>query len=102
MTPNEVPLIPSPQTLSISLAGVPLNFLIYWCDPAQCWILDAFDVNGVALLTGTPLITGADLLAQFAYLKPGGELIVQTDHDKDAVPTYTNLGITGHLYFVTP
>lgn len=101
-TANEIPLLPTPQTLSITLGGTSYNLLFYWCQPSQCWVMDIFDVGGNAILCGSPLITGADLLAQFAYLMFGGELIVQTDHDTDAVPTFTNLGSTGHLYFVAP
>lgn len=101
-TVGEIPLQPKAQTLSITLAGVGYNMLVYWCDPAQCWVLDLYDVAGIIIIAGIPLVTGPDLLAQFAYLKIGGKLIVQTDHDKDAVPTYADLGLTGHLYFVAP
>jgi hypothetical protein len=41
---------------------------------------------------GVPLVTGVDLLAQYAYLGFIGSLVVQTDHDPDATPTYENLG----------
>jgi hypothetical protein len=53
-------------------------------------------------LSGVPIITGADLLAQYAYMNFGGQLRAQTDGNLTAVPTYENLGNAGHLYFVTP
>jgi hypothetical protein len=101
-TPYEVPLIPSqPQKLTISLAGVFYQLTVKWCQPAAAWILDIADALGNALVRGIPLITGTDLLAPYAYLGIGGHLVVQTDHDTLAVPTFDNLGDTGHLYFVT-
>lgn len=73
-----------------------------WNVPANCWMLDILDSGGVPLLTGLAVVTGADLLDQFAYLGLGGQILAQTDFDPDAVPTFDNLGTVGHLYFVTP
>jgi hypothetical protein len=101
MTAFEVPLSPTPQTFLVSLGNVSYQLTVRWCDPASCWTLDIADSLQNPILTGIPLVTGADLLAQFEYLSLGGQLIVQTDHDKDAVPTFQNLGVNGHLYFVT-
>lgn len=100
---REIPLKPINQQFTISLAGVQYTARVYWSQAALCWVADLLDATGEnAILCGVALVTGADLLAQFAYLALGGELIVQTDHDTDAVPTFANLGSTGHLYFVTP
>lgn len=73
-----------------------------WCPAAACWIADLTDVNGNAIVLGVPLVTGADLLEQFGYLRLGGQLIVQTDNDLDAVPSFTSLGKEGHFYFLSP
>lgn len=101
-TPREVPLHPFNQRFTISLAGVEYTVLAYWSQAAGCWVLDLYDSTGeAALLCGTPLVTGSDLLEQFEYLGLGGQLVVQTDHDVGAVPTFENLGTTGHLYFVS-
>ena len=64
-------------------------------------MLDIADINGAAILSGLPIITGTDLLEQFGYLNFGGQLIAQTDFAVDLPPTYENLGQTGHLYWVT-
>jgi hypothetical protein len=101
MTSFEIPLVSVPQTLSISLANVVYNLTVKWNDAAECWVLDIADQNSNNILTGVPLVTGADLLAQYAYLGLGGSLYASTDHDLTAPPTFTNLGDTGHLYFVT-
>ena len=62
------------------------------------WILDIADENGVALVCGIPLVTGADLLAPYAYLGIGGPLYVVSDGWAAAVPTFNNLGVDSHLY----
>lgn len=100
--PHEIPLSNYNQRFTISLVGVTYTMLVYWSTAAACWVCDIADENNNPIACGLPLITGADLLAQFDYLDIGGELIVQTDHDVNAVPTFENLGTTGHLYFVTP
>jgi len=99
VTTFEIPLIASPQTLSIVLAGVPYQLRVVWNQANGSWVMDIADTNGVPILQGIPLVTGADLLEQFGYLNFGGSLIVQTDNAPNSVPTFKNLGDTGHLYF---
>lgn len=96
----EIPLINNPQTFPISLSGLSYQLLVYWCWPAQCWMLDIYDRSLNPILLGTPLVTGADLLAQYRYLGIPGELVVQTDSDTLELPTFTNLGAGSHLYFI--
>lgn len=79
-----------------------LKITIKWNPPAACWVADLADVNGTLIVGGIPLVTGANLLEQFNYLGFKGQFIAQTDHDPDAVPTYADLGSTGHFYFVQP
>lgn len=98
--PFEIPLIAAAQTFTVTLVGVDYNMTIRWNVPANCWMLDIADVSQDPLVQGIPMITGADLLAPYQYLDIGGQLIVQTDNDPDAVPTYDNLGTAGHLYFI--
>jgi hypothetical protein len=99
LTTFEIPLIASPQTMTIVLAGVPYQLRVVWNKANQSWVMDIADTNGVPILQGIPLVTGSDLLEQFGYLKFGGKLLVQTDNAPGAVPNFTNLGSTGHLYF---
>ena len=63
------------------------------------WFFDLGDQDGNPLLCGQPLVTGADLLAQYGYLGIGGKLFVATDGDLGAVPTFDGLGVTSRLYF---
>lgn len=98
----EIPLSNASQTFQITLGGVQYQMTLIWrAAPQGGWVLDIADVQGNGIVSGIPLITGADLLEQYAYLGIGGELWVQTDGDAAAVPTYDNIGSTSHLYFVT-
>jgi hypothetical protein len=98
----EIPLTAQAQTFSVSLAGVEYTITLAWRDADEGgWFLDLADAAGNVIVSGIPLVTGADLLGQYRYLGIGGGLQVQSDGDPDAVPTYTNLGATSHLYFVT-
>lgn len=99
-----IPLqIGTPQTFSIALSGVTyqLTFL-YRNDTSGLggWAVDIADDSGNPLAQGIPLVTGADLLAQYGYLNFGGALYVQTTSNPDAVPTFDNLGADAQLYWV--
>lgn len=100
-TTYEIPLTPESQTFQISLVGVAYQLTVTWRDaPSGGWFLDIADANLNPIIQGIPLITGADLLAQYRHLPvPAGQLWVATDGNPNAVPTFSNLGITSHLYF---
>jgi len=98
-----IPLSPTPQTFKITLGGVDYRLTFTYKDIEEGgWILDIADANSVPMILGIPLVTGVDLLAQYAHMGFGGELRVQTTQDPDAVPTFDNLGIDAILYWVTP
>lgn len=99
-TAYTIPLIPTPQTLSIILGGTQYTLRVLWNSASSCWVLDIYDVSGNPVVLGIAIVTGADLLSQFEYLGFGGSLCAQTDFDTLAVPTFNNLGAGGNLYFV--
>lgn len=101
-TPFEIPTRNNPQKLSISLLNVTYRITLKWNQNCQAWIMDMADINSSPILTGIPLVSGLSLLEQFEYLGIGGELFAQVDNDINAIPTFDNLGSTGHLYFVVP
>ena len=101
MTAYEVPTSALDQTFSVALGGITYQLTTRWCAPASAWVLDIADVNGVALVSGIPVVTGVDLLEQYRHLGIAGQLVAQTDGDTFAVPTQSNLGTAGRLYFVT-
>jgi hypothetical protein len=100
-TPYEIPLSPINQNFSIALGSKTYSLTITFNGVTEMWNLDIADQNGNALVQGIPIVTGCDLLEQYGYLNFGGQLIAQTDNDASAPPTQFNLGVTGHLYFVT-
>lgn len=100
MAAFEIPLDPTPQTFTITLGGTEYRLTVKWNNVSACWVLDIASTLGETIIAGIPLVTGADLLEQYKYLGIKGQLIVQTDNSLDAVPTFDNLGINGHLYFV--
>ncbi|EOY4401227.1 hypothetical protein ACP50N_002294 [Klebsiella michiganensis] len=66
-----------------------------------CWFLDLMDSTGADLIKGIPLITGADLLAQYKHLGLGFSLYVVCDDPASENPTQFDLGINSHLYAKT-
>lgn len=96
----EIPLNSTNQTFSITLGGVEYQLTLVWRDIAG-WALDIASSTGNAIISGIPLVTGADLLQQYAHLGFNGALIVASDIDINSVPTENNLGSGGHVYFIT-
>lgn len=99
-TSYEIPLTPEAQTFVIALGGVNYKLTFRWCDPVACWMLDIADGAGVAICSGLALVTGTDILGQFAYLGIAGQLIVQSFGKIDAIPGYADLGVHSALFFV--
>ncbi|MFM0044128.1 phage baseplate plug family protein [Paraburkholderia sediminicola] len=100
-THYEIPLSPEPQTFTIALAGTTYGFTVGWNAPNASWMIDIADASGNPILSGIPMVTGADLLEQYGYLSFGFALVAQTDNAPDVVPTFATLGQTSHLYAIT-
>jgi hypothetical protein len=96
---NEIPLTPDNQKFSISLNSVSYQMNVVWRDTPG-WMLDLLDSSGTNLVTGIPLVTGADLLAQYGYLGLGFALVMLCDDATQEYPTKTDLGTGSHLYYV--
>jgi hypothetical protein len=96
-----VPLINIPQTFTIDLGGTTYTLTCKWNDIAESWFIDIGDESQNPLACGIPLITGADLLQQLAYLGIPGSLFIFTNGDALAVPTQDSLGVNSNLYFQT-
>jgi hypothetical protein len=101
-TVYEIPTTNQAQTFGISLASGSYQMTLRYNQYLAAWVLDIATAASVAIVSGVPLITGADLLGQFRHLGFTGSLIVQTDDATDTVPTYVTLGTTGHLYYLAP
>jgi len=99
MAVSEIPLSPENQAFSISLAGQSFQMAITW--RAVFWCLDIMDSTGADLIKGIPLITGADLLAQYKHLDLGFSLYVGCDNPANENPNESDIGINSHLYALT-
>src|SRR5262252_2964792 len=111
----EIPLSPKAQVLRTEIGPTTYTLRITYNKPMEAWIMDIHDQDGNPLppignqlsgLNGIPLVTGSDLLGQFRYLGIGGgvPMIVVTigpGHSPADIPTFTDLGIDGRLYFKT-
>lgn len=100
----EIPLeVGTPQTFSATLGGAEYRFTVRYLNVQDGgWVIDIADSAGNHIISGMPMVTGCDLLAQYRHLGFGGGLYVQTTSDPDAAPTFSNLGSDGMLYWVTP
>lgn len=98
----EIPLTPEPQRFSIPIGATTYNLRFGWNENDMGgWFMDIADDAENPILMGIPLVTGSNLLEQFAYLGIEGKLQISTDTDSDAVPTFDNLGLASHLFLVT-
>lgn len=95
----EVPLSAEPQVFQIALAAVTYQLSLQWNEETATWVLDIRDENQQPIVTGIPLVTGADLLGQYTYLNFGGQLYAETVGDLSTPPTFENLGDEGKVYF---
>lgn len=97
-TTFEIPLTSGAQSFSVPLAGVTYSMRLRCCGvEAPSWVLDVSTEAGDPLVSGLPLVTGCDLLAQHGHLGIGGGLYVVSDIDP---PTYASLGVATKLYFL--
>lgn len=102
MAVYRIPLSSEPQRFTINLGGIEYGLTVRYRNATMGgWVIDVTDRSGVQMVNGIPLVTGADLLAQYSHLGFAGELRVQTGDDPDEVPTFTNLGEQSHLYWIT-
>lgn len=97
-TPFEIPLAKGAQSFLVTLAGASYRMRLRWSGVATpSWLLDISTEAGAPLVSGLPLVTGSDLLAQHAHLNIGSGLYVFSDVDP---PTYASLGVSTKLYFL--
>ena len=95
-----IPTSPMPQRFLITLsAGQTYQLVTQYRDaPEAGWTLDIGEPNGTPIISGIPLVTGVNLLAQYQHLIVGS-LFVLSDVETWAVPGFSDLGVSSHLYF---
>ena len=99
MTLTELPLTPQNRAFSATIAGTLYKVTVIW--RAGCWYMDLSDSSDTLIAGSIPLVTGADLLEQYAYLSLGFSLFVVCDADGQDYPTENDLGIGSHLIIAT-
>lgn len=98
-----IPLLNIPQDFFITLSNRELRLVSKWNPSYEGgWTLDIYDGDtDESIIANIPMVTGADLLAQYEYLNLNGRLIVFTDGNETATPTLDNLGVESNLYYQT-
>lgn len=98
-----IPLLNIPQDFNITLSGVDYRIVSKFNSALLGgWVIDIYDfITDTPIVMNIPMVTGADLLEQYAYLGFNGQLIVYTDGDELAPPTLENLGNESNLYYKT-
>ena len=81
----EIPLVADNQTFATTINGSVYHLSVIW--RGEYWVLDLADSNGSAIISGIPMITGADLLL--------------CDVAGQENPTQFDLGTLSHLYVFT-
>ena len=99
MNITEIQLSPNNQLFTVSLGNTLYQVRILWRD--TFWCLDLMNNAGDLIIGGLPVITGADLLAQYTHLGLGFSLLVMCDVAGQENPTQTDLGSYSHLYVIT-
>ena len=90
---SEQPLI----TQQINLSGTPYSMLFNWNSRTDRWSVSIFLVDGTPLLTGATLVAGLDLLLTVSSDdRPGGMLVVVDDYD----PTLDTIDPVSFLYLI--
>lgn len=98
----KIPLSDKPQRFSITLGGVDLRMTLAYRNVEQGgWTLDIADAQGSPLISGIPLVCGADLLAQHASVGIPGRLYWQGAPDPDQPPSFEGIASEGALFWVT-
>ena len=93
MSVVRIPTSPLPQRFLITLAaGQTYQMVTQYRDaPEAGWTLDIGEPDGTAIISGIPLVTGINLLAQYQHLIVGS-LFVLSDADMWAAPGFADLG----------
>lgn len=83
-------------TLQVDGAALTLNLTLKWSEMAGYWVMSISDAAGNLLLDSLPLITGwypgANILAQYAYLKIGSAYILNEGTSGSDYPGRNDLG----------
>lgn len=101
MSDQIIPLTSSPNqsfavTLQVDGNALTLNLVIRWSEMAGYWVMTIKDAAGNLILDSIPLLTGwypgANILAQYEYLKIGAAYILNEGISTSDYPGRNDLG----------
>lgn len=96
-----IPLSGIPESFTITLGDKEVRLIVKYNELCG-WVLDILDApTDTMILSGINLVTGVDLLEPFTDCGISGSLVIYTDGDLNADPTFDTLGKTSNLYYVT-
>lgn len=96
-----IPLQNIPQKFAIDLNGKSFIMECVWNPEAPSWAINLYDGDTEeSIFANMPLVTGTNLLAQYAHLGIEGGFYIYTDGNQDAIPDLYNLGVESNLYYV--
>ncbi|MCK4883524.1 MAG: hypothetical protein KAS30_01510 [Candidatus Diapherotrites archaeon] len=96
----KIPLTNIPQKFEIVLSDVTYVMKVRWFDGQQLWVFSLSDIDTEEILINDmPLVTGEDLLAQWAFLGIPGKFICFTAGSELLPPTLENLGVEANLFY---
>jgi hypothetical protein len=108
-TVTEIPTLSGrPFSEIVTWQGASYTLHFKWNRMAQYWLLDIWDgLNAAPILSGLAVVTGCDVLEQFAYLPLAAHTIITVmtigpANSPDQIPNFTNLGGDGRVYLVLP
>lgn len=97
----QIPFSNTPQSFNISLRGRLLTLVNRWNFIDSTWRVDISDaITFEDLILSIPLVTGINLLHQYKFVGLDGQIIVFTNSNIAAPPTYENLGVDSNVYFM--
>jgi len=97
-----IPFVNTNQIFRITLNGQNLIVTCVWNQELPTWVVSIQNANNQAyIVTGVALVTGVNLFMQFYYTGLSGDLVVYTNGNPGALPTFDSLGNETSVFYIT-
>lgn len=94
----KLPLAGSPEEFETEINNVTYHLRFTWNAESSRWALDLSLPDGTALIRNLALVTGENLLAQYAHLGLGFALYLDVDGSFEAEAGFGDLGTQAQIY----
>lgn len=89
------------QEFDVVLGAKMFKLVLLYNSRLDRWVMNIKETDGTDIITGILLVTGIDLISQYATAdKPQGKLCCYSSDDPTYDPDYETLGKTNILYFI--